>query len=56
MGIQVANFVIRNGCNVAVGSRFGPKLEDVLKAGGVKLETIEHGSVKEVLGKIKTEA
>src|SRR4030042_275011 len=54
VGIQVANHVIQNNCQIAVGSQFGPKAQSVLKTGGIRMLEAESGSIRDVLEKIRT--
>lgn len=54
VGIQVGNLVIQQKCQVVVGPKYGPKVEEVLKAANVNCITIENSTVKEVLEKLKT--
>lgn len=43
VGVRVANFVIQNGCQAVVGAKFGPKLENILKTGGIEMIPVEGG-------------
>lgn len=37
VGVSVANFIIQQACDAAVGNRFGPKAGDILKTAGIKM-------------------
>ena len=52
VGIRVANYLIQNNCRIAVGSKFGPKAESVLRTGDVKMLRVGGGAVKNVIDKI----
>jgi predicted Fe-Mo cluster-binding NifX family protein len=53
----VGNFVLQNGCQAVVGAKFGPKLENILKTGGVKIIQAEGGkdTVRVVLDRLQAE-
>jgi predicted Fe-Mo cluster-binding NifX family protein len=54
VGIQVGNHVIQQKCQIVVGPKFGPKVEEVLKAANIELIISENSPVKEILKKIKS--
>lgn len=49
VGIQVANHILKQKCQVAVGAIFGPKVEAILNAGNVKIITVENSTVKDIV-------
>jgi predicted Fe-Mo cluster-binding NifX family protein len=57
VGVRVGNFVLQNDCQAVVGSKFGPKLENILKSGGVKMIQAEGGkdTVRAVLDRLQAE-
>ncbi|MCP4219134.1 MAG: hypothetical protein GY765_31150 [bacterium] len=49
VGIKTANYVVENGCRVAIGAKMGPKSETILQEAGVSIITFTGGTAKEAI-------
>ncbi len=55
VGVSIANFIIQQKCHAAVGTRFGPKAEGILKTAGiqtVKANATGKETVKDVIQRL----